>query len=67
MMFTNLLHQPLWQQVFHKLHQVRLHNSIVEESHFSIDDTKNGRSLMGTHVVGQTALITNINHTDSNP
>lgn len=49
---TYFLHQPLWEQVFYKLHQVHLHNGVMEKSHFTIDHTKDGWSLMCTQVVG---------------
>lgn len=57
-----LLNQPLREQVLHKLHDVLLGQSIVKESHFSVDDTKDGWSAVSTQMIRQASLVADINH-----
>ena len=59
-----LLNQSLREQVLHKLPQVLLHHSVVEEGHFPVDDPQYGWGAVSTEVIGQTSLITNVHHTN---
>lgn len=57
-----LLHQSLREQVLHKLHEVLLGQSVVKESHFSVDDAEYRRSSVSAQMIRQASLIADVDH-----
>lgn len=60
-----LFYEVPGQKVLHKLPQVFLGDSVVEEGYFPVDEPQQGGRAVCAQVVGEAPLIPSVDHADS--
>lgn len=62
---TYLFNKIPWQKVLHELPQVFPNDSVVEEGYFPVNEPQQGRSAVGTQMMGEAPFVPCVNDADS--